>query len=68
MPFRVGDEIEIMDKDMPVVGVIENIMTFTIHIRTTDGALIVLGNTLFMQRTLRIRNRDNGQFYGSEEN
>lgn len=68
MPFRVGDEIEIMDKDMPVIGVVENIMTFTIHIRTTDGALVILTNTLFMQRTLRIHNRKNDQFYGSEEN
>ena len=68
MPFRVGDEIEIMDKDMPVIGVVENIMTFTIHIRTNDGALVILANTLFMQRTLRIRNRENTQFYGSEEN
>lgn len=67
MPFRLGDEIEIMDKDMPVVGIVENIMTFAIHIRTNEGALVVLSNTLFLQKTLRIKNRDMRSF-DSEEN
>lgn len=57
MPFRVGDEIEIYDKDSPIKGVIENIMTFTIHLRREDGGVIVMSNTIFLQKVLIVKDR-----------
>lgn len=59
MPFRIGDEIEIMDKDHPIKATIENVMTFTIHLRTEEGNLVVMSNTLFFQKVLSIRETKN---------
>lgn len=55
MPFRIGDEIEILDKDHPIKAVVENVMTFTIHLRTEEGNLVVMSNTLFFQKVLSIK-------------
>lgn len=53
-PFRVGDRIRIVDKDIPIVAVIENIQTFYTHIRTEEGELIVIPNSLFLQKIVSI--------------
>ena len=55
MPFRIGDTIQIMDKDMPIEATIESIHTFSIHLRTKDGNLIVLGNSVFLQKTILLK-------------
>lgn len=60
MPFHVGDEIKILDKDMPIEAIIENVYTFTIHLRTKEGELIVLSNSLFLQKTVLVKkNKEN---------
>lgn len=51
-PFKLGDKIQIQDKDNPTIGYIENIMTFYIHIRSDDGELIIIPNSQFMQKTI----------------
>jgi small-conductance mechanosensitive channel len=53
-PFRIGDRIHIIDKDVPVVAVIENIQTFYTHIRTNENELIVIPNNLFLQKIISI--------------
>lgn len=55
MPFRIGDEIKIMDKDYPIEATIENIFTFVIHLRSKEGELIVLSNSLFLQKTVSVK-------------
>lgn len=55
MPFRIGDEIKIIDKDMPIEATIENIFTFVIHLRSKDGELIVLSNSMFLQKTVSVK-------------
>lgn len=59
MPFRIGDEIEILDKDHPIKATVENVMTFTIHLRTEEGNLVVMSNTLFFQKVLSIKDSKN---------
>jgi Small-conductance mechanosensitive channel len=49
-PFHIGDEISILDKDMPIHATIENILTFYTHLRTKEGELIVIPNSLFLQK------------------
>lgn len=49
-PFRIGDRIHILDKDMPIDATIETILTFYTHLRTEDGELIVIPNSLFLQK------------------
>ncbi|NDV83686.1 mechanosensitive ion channel domain-containing protein [Bacteroides sp. 51] len=53
-PFKVGDRIHIIDKDIPIVATIENIQTFYTHIRTEEGELIVIPNNLFLQKIVSV--------------
>lgn len=53
-PFRVGDRIHLLDKDIPIIAVIENIQTFYTHIRTDEGELIVIPNSLFLQKIVSV--------------
>ena len=53
-PFKVGDRIHIIDKDIPIIAVIENIQTFYTHIRTENDELIVIPNSLFLQKIVSV--------------
>lgn len=53
-PFRVGDKVHILDKDIPIIARIENIQTFYTHIRTDDDELIVIPNNLFLQKVVSV--------------
>jgi small-conductance mechanosensitive channel len=54
-PFRIGDRIRIIDKDIPILATIESIQTFYTHIRTGDDELIVIPNNLFLQKIVSIK-------------
>ncbi|MDR2921274.1 MAG: mechanosensitive ion channel family protein [Tannerella sp.] len=54
-PFRIGDRIHIIDKDIPIVATIESIQTFYTHIRTEEKELIVIPNNLFLQKIVSIK-------------
>lgn len=54
-PFRVGDHIRIIDKDVPIEAIIEKIETFYTHIRTPDNELIVIPNNLFLQKMVSVK-------------
>lgn len=54
-PYRIGDRISIIDKDLPINATIENIHTFYTHIRTDEDELIVLPNNLFLQKIVAVR-------------
>ncbi|MBQ4280391.1 MAG: mechanosensitive ion channel [Rikenellaceae bacterium] len=54
-PFRIGDRIRILDKDVPLNATIENIQTFYTHLRTDEGELIVLPNNLFLQKIVSVK-------------
>lgn len=53
-PYRLGDKIKIVDKDIPITATIESIKTFYTHIRTDEGELIVLPNNIFLQKVVSI--------------
>lgn len=55
-PFRIGDRIHIIDKDMPIIATIEDIQTFYTHIRTDENELIVIPNNLFLQKVVSVIN------------
>lgn len=57
-PFRVGDRIHIIDKDIPIIATIENIQTFYTHIRTEKDELIVIPNNLFLQKIVSVLQKD----------
>jgi len=58
-PFRVGDRIHILDKDIPIIATIESIQTFYTHIRTDEKELIVIPNNLFLQKIVSIKKGTN---------
>ena len=54
-PFRIGDRIHILDKDLPMEATIEKIQTFYTHLRTEEDELIVLPNNLFLQKMVSVK-------------
>ena len=57
-PFRIGDRISIIDKDIPIIATIESIHTYYTHIRTDENELIVIPNNLFLQKIVSIKKTD----------
>lgn len=53
-PFRVGDFIKILDKDMPIEATVENIFTFYTHLRTKEGGLHIFPNSLLLQKAIAV--------------
>ena len=49
-PYKVGDKIEIHDKDFPVEAVIEDIIAFHLHLRLSNGNLVTYPNNLILQK------------------
>lgn len=54
-PYRVGDRVQIIDKDIPVTAVIEDIKSFYTHLCTDEGDHIVIPNNLFLQKMVGIK-------------
>ena len=57
-PYKVGDKIEIHDKDVPLVGIIEDIRAFHLHLRQENGDLITYPNNLMLQKAVTIIEKD----------
>jgi small-conductance mechanosensitive channel len=53
-PFRIGDVIQIHDKDFPIVGEIEDIRAFHISLKTKTGEIIIYPNNLLFQKGITI--------------
>ena len=56
-PLRIGDYIKIIDKDAPIEGEIADLTYFFVHIKTNDGETITIPNTMFLQKTIMIINK-----------
>jgi small-conductance mechanosensitive channel len=53
-PFRIGDIIQIHDKDFPIMGEIEDIRAFHISLKTKSGETIIYPNNLLFQKGITI--------------
>lgn len=53
-PYKIGDKIQIMDKDMPVTARIESINTFYTHLRTDEGGINIFPNSLLLQKAVAV--------------
>lgn len=56
-PLKIGEDIEIFDKDYAVSGKVEDISFFFIHIRDVNGHLITIPNNVALQKTILTKNR-----------
>lgn len=57
-PYKVGDKIEIHDKDFPITAIIEDIRAFQLHLRLDDGDLVTYPNNLILQKAVTLIKKD----------
>ena len=57
-PFRIGDIIQIHDKDFPIQGKIEDIKAFHIYLVTSTNERITYPNNLLLQKGISILKSD----------
>ena len=57
-PYKVGDKIEIHDKDFPITAIIEDIRAFQLHLRLEDGGLVTYPNNLMLQKAVTLIKKD----------
>ena len=57
-PYKVGDKIEIHDKDFPIEAIIEDIRAFQIHLRLDNGNLVTYPNNLMLQKAVTLIKKD----------
>jgi len=57
-PYKVGDKIQIHDKDFPLEGVIEDIRAFQLHLRVDNGDLVTYPNNLILQKAVTLVKKD----------
>lgn len=57
-PYKVGDKIQIHDKDFPLEAIIEDIRAFQIHLRLDNGDLVTYPNNLILQKAVTLIKKD----------
>lgn len=57
-PYKVGDKIEIHDKDFPITAIIEDIRAFQLHLRLENGDLVTYPNNLMLQKAVTLIEKD----------
>ncbi|OBX23145.1 mechanosensitive ion channel protein MscS [Gelidibacter algens] len=57
-PYKVGDKIQIHDKDFPIEGIIEDIRAFQLHLRIENGDLVTYPNNLMFQKAVTLIQKD----------
>ncbi len=53
-PYKVGDKIEIHDKDFPIRAIIEDIRAFQLYLRLENGDLVTYPNNLMLQKAVTL--------------
>lgn len=53
-PYKIGDKIQILDKDMPIIARIESINTFFTHLETDEGIKHIMPNSLLLQKAVTV--------------
>ncbi len=57
-PYKIGDKIHIHDKEHEVIGIIEDIRSFQVHIRNSNGDLLTYPNNMFLQKAVTLVEKD----------
>ena len=67
-PFKIGDRIRILDKDLPepLECIIEDIRAFHLHLRKANGELVTYPNTLILQKAVSLLVPDETDTDGSD--
>jgi small-conductance mechanosensitive channel len=54
-PLRIGQFIQVFDKDYTVEGKLEDISFFFMHVRTKENQIVTIPNNLVLQRTILMK-------------
>lgn len=65
-PMKIGDEIKVLEKDFIIEGVIDDIISFFVHIKTSSGERITIPNTVILQKNISIKYVENKHLKGSK--
>jgi len=57
-PYKIGDKIHVHDKEHEVIGIIEDIRSFQIHIRQNNGDLVTYPNNMLLQKAVTLVEKD----------
>ena len=53
-PLKIGDTLKVLDKDYPFEGEVSDLTYFFIHLKTKDGEIITVPNSLVLQKSISI--------------
>ena len=59
-PLKIGDYIEVLDKDYPFSGEISDLTYFFIHLKTENDKIITIPNSLILQKSISITEKAKG--------
>ncbi|SFT43850.1 Mechanosensitive ion channel [Lishizhenia tianjinensis] len=53
-PVKIGDEIEIVDKEFPITGKVSDIGLFFLHIRISENEKVTLPNSVVFNKMVKV--------------
>lgn len=53
-PLKLGDNLKVLDKDYPFEGEITKLTYFFVHLKTPDGQIITIPNSMVLQKSISI--------------
>jgi len=53
-PLKIGDQIEVLDKDFAFCGEITDLTYFFIHLKTDNGKVLTIPNSLILQKSIAL--------------
>jgi len=53
-PIKIGDRIKVLDKDCPFEGEVIDLTYFFIHIKTAEGEITTMPNSLVLQKSISV--------------
>ncbi len=67
-PFKIGDHIRILDKELEGVNEfwIEDIRAYHVHLRNPEGELVTYPNNLFLQKAVAVLQPEEADTEGSD--
>ena len=60
-PLRLGDTIRVLDKDSAFEGEVTELTYFFIHLKTKDGEIITMPNSLILQKSIAVIPKPDGE-------
>lgn len=53
-PVKIGDNLKVLDKDYPFEGEVVDLTYFFVHIKTADGEMTTIPNSLLLQKAVTV--------------